>query len=203
MHRGLSVLILIGAMTTWGDTSRPAEAQMGAATERLAPEVAPSASPLAPAAQKDSDEDSATASIVDRAGKRVGLATLEETPNGTMINVEFTGLAPGVHAFHIHAVGKCDPPFESAGPHFNPTGAAHGMAIGKGYHAGDLPNVFVPASGNVHVELLVPRVTVRSGAQSVFDADGSALVVHVDRDDHKTDPAGNAGDRIACGVIER
>ncbi len=175
--------------------------------EKLATQPTPSPAPatnVSPeqAARAKGDPDHATASILDRSGRRVGLATLTATPNGTLINAEFTGLPAGIHAFHVHAVGKCEPPFDSAGPHFNPTHAAHGIAIGPG-HAGDLPNLFVPQDGRVHVELLAPGLNIRDGADSVFDADGAALVVHQNADDYKTDPAGAAGERIACGVIER
>ena len=175
--------------------------------ERLKTQPTPSpgaATDVSPqrAAQAKGDPDHATASILDRGGRRVGLATLTATPNGTLINAEFTGLPAGIHAFHVHAVGKCEPPFDSAGPHFNPGHAAHGIAIGPG-HAGDLPNLFVPENGRVHVELLAPGLNIRDGADSVFDADGAALVVHQNADDYKTDPAGAAGERIACGVIER
>jgi Cu-Zn family superoxide dismutase len=175
--------------------------------ERLATQPTPSPSPaknVSPeqAAKPKGDPDHATASILDRSGRRVGLATLTATPGGTLINAEFTGLPAGVHAFHIHAVGKCDPPFDSAGPHFNPGGTKHGLAVGPG-HAGDLPNIFVPENGRVHVELFSAGLNIRDGVGSVFDADGAALVVHKDADDYKTDPAGAAGERIACGVIER
>ena len=104
--------------------------------------------------------------------------------------------------FHVHAVGKCEPPLESAGPHFNPSNTKHGVAVGPG-HAGDLPNLYMPDTGGVHVEFFAPELSIREGVTSVLDADGAALVVHADRDDHKTDPAGSSGDRIACDVIER
>jgi Cu-Zn family superoxide dismutase len=176
--------------------------------ERLATE--PTASPAAPrapidpatAANAKGDQDTARASIVDRDGKRVGLVTLTATPAGTIVNGEFTGLPAGIHGFHVHAVGKCEPPFDSAGPHFNPSSTHHGVAVGPG-HAGDLPNLFVSDSGRVHVEFFAPELSIRNGDRTVFDADGSALVVHAKRDDYKTDPSGDSGDRIACGVIER
>ena len=176
-------------------------------TERLKTQPTPAAAapqPVDPAKAADAkgDPDNATASLLDRSGKRVGLVTLTATPAGTVVTGEFTGLPAGVHGFHVHAVGKCEPPFDSAGPHFNPSSTQHGVAVGPG-HAGDLPNLYVPESGRVHVEFFAPEVSIRDGARSVFDADGSALVVHADRDDHKTEPAGNSGDRIACGVIER
>ena len=179
----------------------------GGETERLKTQPTPAAAAQqavdpARAAKANGDPDNATASVVDRSGKRVGLVTFTATPAGTVVTGEFTGLPAGVHGFHIHSVGKCEPPFDSAGPHFNPSSTQHGVAVGPG-HAGDLPNLFVPENGRVHVELFAPEVTIRDGARSVFDADGSAVVVHADRDDHKTDPSGNSGDRIACGVIER
>jgi Cu-Zn family superoxide dismutase len=176
--------------------------------ERLATQ--PTASPAAPrgaidpavAANAKGDQDTARASILDRDGKRVGLVTLTATPGGTIVNGEFTGLPAGVHGFHVHTVGKCEAPFDSAGPHFNPSSTQHGVAVGPG-HAGDLPNLFVPDSGRVHVEFFAPELSIRNGDRSVFDADGSALVVHAKRDDYKTDPSGDSGDRIACGVVER
>lgn len=201
VHRIVTVAVVAGAL------AGVAYAQSDEA-ERL--KTQPTASPGPPtkavspeeAARAKGDPDHATASILDRSGRRVGLATLTATPNGTLINAEFTGLPAGVHAFHVHAVGKCEPPFDSAGPHFNPAHTAHGIVVGPG-HAGDLPNLFVPQDGRVHVELLAPGLNIRDGADSVFDADGAALVVHQNADDYKTDPAGAAGERIACGVIER
>ena len=111
-----------------------------------------------------------------------------------------TGLA-GEHAFHIHAVGKCEPPFTTAGGHFNPAQHKHGFMSGEG-HAGDMPNLHVPEGGALSIEVLNRDVTLAKGKpNSVFDADGSAIVIHAKADDYKSDPAGNAGDRIACGVV--
>ena len=112
------------------------------------------------------------------------------------------GVPAGEHAFHVHAVGKCEPPFTSAGGHFNPASKKHGMEAAEGSHAGDMPNLFVPASGELTVEIANPMISLAKGQpNSVFDADGSALIIHAGADDYKTDPTGNAGDRIACGVI--
>jgi Cu-Zn family superoxide dismutase len=171
----------------------------------------PAAAPGAPAIAEtpaagvpDGDPDSATATLLDAQGKRVGLATLEGTPNGIVIVTDFDGLPPGPHAYHIHAVGTCTAPnFESAGGHFNPTGKSHGFAIGTGYHAGDLPNVYVPENGKLKIATLAPNARLRPGPNSILDADGAALVVHAAPDDYRSDPAGNAGKRIACGVITR
>jgi len=114
------------------------------------------------------------------------------------------GLPPGTKAVHIHDVGQCTPPsFESAGPHFNPTKAQHGLENRKGPHAGDLPNMTVNDTGQGHLEVTNSRVTLKAGPTSLFDENGSALVVHEGPDDMRSEPAGNSGARIACGVIVR
>jgi Cu-Zn family superoxide dismutase len=144
----------------------------------------------------------AAAEIHDGSGKKVGMATLTEAPHGVVLNVELMDLQPGPHAFHIHEVGKCEAPgFKSAGGHFNPMKKHHGVMNPEGMHEGDLPNVEVPASGTIKVQVFVPGATL-TGPQGILDGDGAALVLHKTGDDLKTDPAGNAGDRIACGVIE-
>jgi Cu-Zn family superoxide dismutase len=144
----------------------------------------------------------ANAELKNAQGKSVGSATLTQTPAGVLIRLSLQGLPAGEHAFHIHAVGKCEPPFTSAGGHFNPTEAHHGMMSGKG-HAGDMPNLHVPSDGKLTIEVLNDHVTLDKGKpNSLFDSDGSALVVHAKADDYKSDPAGNAGDRIACGVVQ-
>jgi len=136
-------------------------------------------------------------------GKVVGNATLRETPNGVLVKVDITGVPPGVHAFHIHAVGVCEgPQFTTAGPHFAGGGAMHGLMAQKMPHAGDMPNVYVGADGKGTAETLA-HVTLAAGQRSLFDADGSALVLHATADDYVTDPAGNAGGRIACGVVRK
>ena len=146
----------------------------------------------------------ARAALVDGSGKTIGDAVLKETPNGVLLQVDLASAEAGAHAFHIHETGRCDrPTFESAGGHFAPGGAEHGLFDPKGPHAGDLPNVHVPADGRLSFEYLVPRVTLGPGDRSLLDSDGSALVMHRDRDDYTSDPAGNAGDRIVCGVIMR
>lgn len=141
----------------------------------------------------------ATAEMHNRDGRPVGQVQLQGTPNGLIVTAEFTDLPEGAHGFHIHAVGACEPPFESAGGHFNPENRQHGMRNPQGKHAGDLPNLEVPASGEQTVE----HFAVGLSLDDLSDEDGSALVVHASADDYATDPAGNAGDRIACGVISR
>jgi Cu-Zn family superoxide dismutase len=144
---------------------------------------------------------SATASLKDASGNEVGRATLTETASGLLIRLDLTAVPSGEHALHFHAVGKCEAPdFKSAGPHFNPAGAKHGFENAEGPHAGDMPNLHVPADGRLSIEVLNQAVTL-SGKSALLDDDGAALVIHEAADDYRTDPAGNAGDRFACGII--
>jgi Cu-Zn family superoxide dismutase len=148
--------------------------------------------------------DTARAVLRDSAGQQVGVATLVQTPDGVLVRTELTNVPPGVHAFHVHEVGRCDPPsFQSAGGHYNPFGRQHGILNASGPHAGDMPNIHVPETRRLTFEVLIPRVTLGQGQATLFDANGSALVVHAGADDYRTDPAGNAGARIACGVVVR
>jgi len=145
--------------------------------------------------------DKATAVLKDANGKEVGKVTLIAVPTGVLLDADLTAVPPGDHAFHIHAIGKCEPPdFKSAGGHFNPEEDKHGLMNEAGPHAGDLPNIHVPENGKLHIEVLNQRVSLSDG---LLDDDGSAIVIHQGPDDYKTDPAGNAGPRIACGVITR
>ena len=147
---------------------------------------------------------SAKAELKDAQGKIVGTATLGEVSGGVKIALKASGLKPGDHGVHIHAVGKCEPPaFTSAGGHFNPGNKKHGKQNPEGAHAGDLPNLKVGADGTGSIEVTAGGVTLKGGAGSLFQPGGTALVVHADPDDEKTDPTGNSGARVACGVISK
>lgn len=144
----------------------------------------------------------ARAELRNAQGEKVGRATLTEVKGGVRIALEVSNLPPGVHAFHIHAAGKCEPPeFKSAGAHFNPYGKKHGAKNPEGKHAGDLPNLTVGADGKGRAKVVEKLVTLGSGKGSLFQPGGTSLVIHADPDDEMTDPAGNAGARIVCGVI--
>jgi superoxide dismutase, Cu-Zn family len=144
----------------------------------------------------------ASVTLTDAQGRSVGEARLQGTPHGVLLKLELRNATPGVHAMHIHEVGKCEAPsFDSAGEHFAPSKLRHGFLQSRGPHAGDLPNIDVPTTKQLSVEQLVPDVTLEPGPRSLLDADGSALVIHTGQDDYTTDPAGDSGDRIACGAI--
>ena len=149
-------------------------------------------------------QDRARADIKNAQGNTVGTASLRETRDGLLIMVNVKGLPEGLHAVHIHAVGKCESPaFTSAGGHFNPLNKKHGLKNPDGPHAGDLPDLYVNSDGLGRYEALLESMTLGPGQTSIFDSDGSAIVIHLTADDNMTDPAGNSGDRIACGVITK
>jgi len=140
------------------------------------------------------------APLKDAQGKDVGEVTFEQAPTGVLVKGTLTGLPPGEHAIHIHEVGKCEAPaFTTAGGHFNPKKKAHGILSPKGKHEGDLPNLYVGQDGRVQFDFFAPDLKVKA----MFDKDGSAVVVHAKLDDYHSDPAGDAGGRIACGVVEK
>jgi Cu-Zn family superoxide dismutase len=142
----------------------------------------------------------------DAKGASVGTAVITENAGGSgvTIKVDFKGLSEGVHAIHIHQTAKCEAPgFTSAGGHFNPDNKHHGLDNPDGPHNGDMPNFTVTAKGTAKATISDPRVNLGDGANSVFANGGTALMVHAKADDNKTDPSGNAGDRIACGTITK
>jgi Cu-Zn family superoxide dismutase len=144
----------------------------------------------------------AAAPLRNAEGQVLGMAIFTQEAQGVRISVTVKGLSPGEHGIHIHSVGKCEPPdFLSAGPHFNPTNKKHGLTNPEGPHAGDLPNLVVGEDGSAVYEHITDRVTLTPGELSLFDEDGSSLVIHAGPDDQMTDPAGNSGARVLCGVI--
>lgn len=146
----------------------------------------------------------AFAVLHDAAGREVGRATLAPAHGGVRVHVAVTGLRPGKHGIHIHAVGRCEgPEFKSAGGHFNPTQRHHGLRNPAGAHAGDMPNLVVRKDGKATATFTAKGASLGEGAGSLFGPEGTALVIHADPDDEVSDPAGNAGARVACGVIER
>jgi Cu-Zn family superoxide dismutase len=151
-------------------------------------------------------EKPVTVELKDGTGKSVGSAVVSEGKGGSgvTIKLDVKGLTPGEHAIHFHQVPKCEgPAFTTAGGHFNPDQKHHGLNNPDGPHAGDMPNFTVKANGTAKLTVTDPRVNLGSGDHSLFANGGTAMVIHAKADDLKTDPSGNAGDRVACGAITK
>lgn len=182
MKKQLSLLVLLAACTPKVQT-------------------APSPSPTAPAASRPTAPGrTAVATIRDGSGRQVGSVTFTDTPSGLLMTGSLNDLGLGAHGMHLHAVGKCEAPFTSAGPHFNPLNRKHGYKSADGPHLGDLGNAHLPAAGSYGLDQIIPGVTL-TGENGLIDADGAAIVIHAAADDYVTDPSGNSGGRVACGVI--
>lgn len=149
----------------------------------------------------------ARAPLTDGQGRSAGQVLLTQGPAGVLIRIEATGLTPGWHGLHLHKVGQCEGPgFTSAGAHVTHGGAEtepHGLLNAEGPDAGDLPNIYADAQGRAFAEVFTPfaRLADRGPGESLLDADGAAVLIHANADDHATQPIGGAGDRVACGVI--
>lgn len=144
----------------------------------------------------------ATAAMRDASGKELGTVTLTEQGQVIQLTGSLNGVPAGTHAIHIHMTGQCEAPsFDSAGGHWNPTNQQHGSQVPGGPHLGDLPNLEVGADGTVAVQASSPQGATLQGANGLMDADGAAVVIHAGADDYQSQPSGDAGARIACGVI--
>ena len=142
------------------------------------------------------------AELKNKEGQSVGRLRVSEDPNGVMLRVTVSGLSPGTHGMHVHAVGRCDVPgFLTAGPHWNPIDAQHGRDNPRGAHLGDLANIEVGPDGRAESAFQIAAARLEAGNQPMLDIDGASLVIHARPDDYRTDPDGTSGARIACAVI--
>lgn len=144
----------------------------------------------------------ANATLTDASGAAKGSATFRQVSDGVQVSVNATGMPPGPKGLHLHMTGRCDPPgFESAGGHWNPTAMKHGKEAPNGPHRGDLDNIDIAADGSGRAEAVIRGAMLTGGDTPLLDADGAALIIHAGPDDYRTDPSGNSGGRVACGVV--
>ncbi|MCL6252030.1 superoxide dismutase family protein [Altererythrobacter sp. KTW20L] len=149
--------------------------------------------------EAQSGPQNAMATLLDADGNEVGTVTATGSGGGVTIDLTVMGLEPGMRGVHIHETGSCSPDFSAAGGHWNPAGMSHGLESEGGQHAGDMPNLEVGADGTGTLSYML---SMEASFEGLMDADGSAFVIHAGEDDQTTDPSGNSGDRIACGVFE-
>jgi superoxide dismutase, Cu-Zn family len=148
------------------------------------------------------EQETTRAELINAQGEKIGSATLTQGAAGVTIAVQVSKLPPGAHGFHIHAIGKCDAPgFTTAGDHLNPFKKEHGLHNAAGPHAGDLPNLVVGPDGTAGMEVVAPHVSFKEVPESLFPPGETALIIHANVDDDRTDPDGKAGTRLACGII--
>ena len=191
MTHSTAAALLFGTLTlaACGDSGR-----RDAAPEQDQPSMVQDSPPAAAAS-------TAQATLMDSAGNELGNLTLTDSGQAIAVTGQLTGLPPGEHGIHLHTVGRCEPPkFESAGDHWNPTNRQHGKDRPGGPHLGDLPNLTVSGGRSVTVQATTPGGTLQ-GDNPLMDSDGAAVVIHAKRDDYRTQPSGDSGDRIACGVV--
>lgn len=148
----------------------------------------------------NNEETSVSVMLTLQDGTSAGTATLTQTAGGVLVSNDFSGLPDGPHAIHFHQTGECEGDFTSAGDHFNPTDMEHGYHVEGGHHAGDMPN-FTATNGVAQFDHFNPDAMLTSGEAALNDADGTALIIHTDADDYESQPSGDAGDRLACGVV--
>lgn len=149
------------------------------------------------------DRAMARASLIDAQGKDSGTASIIGTPGKLTMRIDAKGVPAGAHGIHLHQVGKCDAPaFDSAGPHWNPAGRKHGLENSNGPHAGDFPNVEADSAGNILTSIPLETLELTGGSQPLLDADGASVVIHAKADDNMSDPSGNSGARILCGIVK-
>ena len=156
---------------------------------------------MAPGTAGAAGAGQATAMMRDSTGAELGRVTLTETPQGIQVSGQLRGVPAGEHGFHIHTTGSCEPTFEAAGGHWNPTNAQHGFEVQGGPHFGDMRNITVGADGSITAQGTTAGGTLQ-GQNGLLDADGAAVMIHANPDDYKSQPSGDAGARVACGVVQ-
>ena len=174
------------------------------ASEPAASNAASPANEVEAANERASAERAATPRLIDANGQEIGRVFMSEDAAGVTLRVIAEGLPEGKHGVHLHEKGICEPPFATAGAHWNPTSKKHGRDNANGAHLGDLDNLDAKAGSGSEMTVTIPGVTIRGDEGDkikLADADGTSLVIHADEDDYKTDPSGNSGDRIACAVL--
>ena len=158
--------------------------------------------PVKPRGSSVVGQTAAAATLRTPAGREYASASASQVGDSIRIRIEASGMPRGTYGAHVHAVGRCDAPdFASAGPHWNPTGQQHGKDNPAGMHKGDLPNLFVGTDGRGSLEINLTASSLAGGSMPMLDSDGAAIIIHEKADDYRTDPSGNSGARVACGVF--
>jgi Cu-Zn family superoxide dismutase len=193
--RGATALLSLGLFACGGGDNAAADSAAGASTA-----AGGAAADSAAGAAGAGAGSGVNVSMISATGQELGTLVLSESGGMIAVSGTLRGLPPGEHGIHLHQSGQCTPPFETAGPHWNPTTKMHGTQNPQGPHAGDLPNITVGADSSANVSVTSAGGPLR-GATGLIDADGAAVLIHATADDLKTDPSGNSGARIACGAI--